>query len=513
MTNFATSIRRRGSLGLVLCLGLLAGCRTPKTWTMQPQSTPPPPELGSGRDDSQDFNVAWDKTNANKAPLNPQWGSQKRVGKLPPAACSQNPYQCTNQSPAMDRPTGLNDGLCSLAAGGAPFYGHADWGVAEYQGAIGWYNFNVWDGDYDWVLKREKLEGVTQSNFPQNPNSPQFIELEFDSRETAPRFGDAGWWPGLSEKAWDGLLSGSFDEVDTYLHPGNPAKKYLACGVVSGLFGLDCDHGCRSEVHPVYTMAIQINEDPQDNEWAVLVRNWGAGGFCSGWNDELTASQMAVVLPVTASSAPTDVSIEQFAGTAGVGCPTYGYTPGEGETLLFDLPAPTPENQGMAVMLVKIRWPSDAQTMQCTNVEVNELRQLRGDIVSGASETDAEGMMVRAMRQVGMMPTQGRAPAFSRDVAQPYLMSHPAKPSVQKLMQGATQAQKVCPAPTAPHALQMKLAQPTREYPRHKLAPDAPAAARDEAMVAALCREYAKQNKALPQELQKVCSDKRVKSK
>jgi hypothetical protein len=412
VTNFSTSIRRVGALSLVLCVGLLAGCRTPQTWRMQPASTPPPPELGNGQDDSQDFNVVWDKTSANKAPLNPQWGSQKRANKLPPATCNQNPYQCTNQKPAMDKPNGLNGSLCSLAASGAPFDGHADWGVAEYQGAIGWYNFNVWDGDYDWVLKREKLKGVTENNFPQglNPPNPQFIELEFDSRETAPHFGDEGWWwPTLSEKAWGGALDGSFDNVDTYLHPGN---QFLACGVVSGLFGLDCDHGCRSEVHPVYTMAIQLDEATQKNVWAVFVRNWGTGGFCSRWNDELTASQMAVVLPVTASSGPTEVSIEQFAGTAGVGCPTYGYIQGEGEKLLFDLPAPTPENEGMAVMLVTMKWPSDAQTMQCTKEDVNELRRLRGDIVSGASETDAEGIMVRAMRQVGMVPTQSHAPGI-----------------------------------------------------------------------------------------------------
>jgi hypothetical protein len=28
-------------------------------------------------------------------------------------------------------------------------------------------------------------------------------------------------------------------------------------------------------------MAIQTDEDLQHNEWAVLVRNWGTGGFCA----------------------------------------------------------------------------------------------------------------------------------------------------------------------------------------------------------------------------------------
>lgn len=511
MTEFSAFTLRATSFSLVSCLVLLAGCRTPKTWTTQPQSTPPPPELGSGQDDSQDFNVVWDKTSANKSPLNPQWGSQKRAGKLPPIACSSDSYKCTNQSPVMDSPTGLNGLFCSAAAGGSSFYGHADWGVAEYQGAIGWYNFNFWDGDYDWVLKAENLAGVTDSNFPQSPHDPQFIELEFDSRETAPHFGDNDnwWWPGLTHKAWDGVLKGTFDDVDTYLHPETPsqAKKFLACGVVTGVFGLDCDHGCRSEVHPVYTLALQTDENPQTNQWAVFVRNWGAGGFCSGWNDELNASRMEVLLPVTSSSGGPEVTVEQFAGTAGVGCPTYGYVAGKGEELSFDLPAA--DTQGMAVMTVTLKWPSGADTMHCSEVDVNELRKLRGDIVSGASETDAEGQLVRAMRAVGMGPKPG---GFTRDISQPYLMNHPAKPGVQKMMmQNPTRTQNVCPATERP--LEMKLAQPAQEHPRKKLAPNAAGAARNEATFAALCSEYARQNKAAPPELQKVCKDKRVKSK
>jgi hypothetical protein len=299
--------------------------------------------LGSGQDDSQDFDVVWTDESVNHAPLNPIWGSQKKSGKLPPAACTAEPYTCTGQNPIKDRPAGLSELFCAAASGFAPFYGHADWGVVEYQGAIGWYNFNFWDGDYCWALKREKLEGVTRNNFPQDPKDPQFIELEFDSRETATNFGDNDnwWWPGLTHKAWDGVLKGSFDDLDSYLHPdgaGN-AKKYLACGVVTGVFGLDCDHGCRSEVHPVYTLALQTDENPQHNQWAVFVRNWGTGGFCSEWNDEVNGSRMEVLLPVTSSgSGGPEVTVEQFAGTAGVGCPTYGYIAGQGEELSFDLP-------------------------------------------------------------------------------------------------------------------------------------------------------------------------------
>lgn len=518
MTSFAAPTLRVTCL--IFCVGLFTGCHHPQRWTLQPKSVPPPPVLGNGQDDSQEFNVDWADKSINQSPLNPQWGLQKKSQTLPPQACTSKPYTCTGQGPGMDKPTGLNGLLCAAAAGGVPFYGHADWGVVEYQGAIGWYNFNFWDGDYCLAMKPKNLEGVTQQNFPQglHPNNPQFIELEFDSRETAPNFGDNDnwWWPRLSRKAFDGLFNG-FDDLDSFLHPdasGN-AKKTLACGVVTGVFGLDCDHGCRSEVHPVYTLAVQTDESPQHNQWAVLVRNWGAGGFCSGWNDEMNASRMEVLLPVTSSSQGPEVKVEQFAGTAGVGCPTYGYVDGKGEELSFDLPAPTPETQGMAVMLVTLKWPDGADTMHCTEVDVSEFRKLRDGTPGAAKETDAEGQLVTAMRAAGLGPKPGE---FRRDVSQPYLMSHPASPTIQKMMLKTMQGQAVCPAPEK--TLQMKLAQPVQEFPRTKLVQDKAAEARNEAMLAALCREHAN-GKAWPEnldqtvrsKLEKACNDKRIKGK
>jgi len=499
----------------MLCVAALsAGCHKPKTWTLQPRAVPPPPELGSGQDNSQDFNVVWSKTNPEQSPQNPSWGSQPRVGQLPPAVCTLDPYKCTGQNPAMDQPKGLTGAFCAVAAGFPSFYGHADWGVAEYRGAIGWLNFNLGDGDFDWVLKSDNLEGVTGKNFPKDSNAPpQFLELEFDSRETAPHFGDgsmAKWWPELYTKALEGALSGSFDEVDNHLHPGSPPKKNLACGVVTGLFGLDCDHGCRSEVHPVYSLALQTNEDPQNNEWVVLVRNWGGGGFCSQWNDELTTSQMAVVLPVTSSSGPTNLKVEQFAGT-GVTCPTTGYVSGEGEKLLFNLPPA--EQSGMAVMVVNMSWPGGIQTMQCTSVDVNDLRQWRSGVVSGAQEIDAEGKLAKAMREVGMIPKPSPAPRATRDLTQPYLDAQPLKPKDKALLHGGTTAAAIVCPPAAEHALEKTPAQKPAQYAPKKLPQNAAAVVRNRQQFAALCSAYATQNKPLPNELQKVCSDKSVKRK
>jgi hypothetical protein len=149
-----------------------------------------------------------------------------------------------------------------VAAIGKPFYGHADRGVAEYQGAVGWYNFNFWDGDYDWLSDARQTGRSHERQLPPRSQQSEFPGWAIDRvgvRLAGNRalLGDDGMWcPGLSQKAWDGLLSGSFDDVARHLHPAPPnsgiqEKKYLACGMVTGLFGLDCDHGCRSDVHPV----------------------------------------------------------------------------------------------------------------------------------------------------------------------------------------------------------------------------------------------------------------------
>jgi hypothetical protein len=227
----------------------------------------------------------------------------------------------------------------------------------------------------------------------------------------------------------------------------------------------------------------------------------------------MTVSQMSVVLPVASSAgAPQGVSVEQFAGTAGVDCPTYGYDSNAGgEKLLFDLPAP--QQQGMAVMVVTLRWPDGAQTMQCSAVDVNDLRSLRGEVVSGKKEIDPEGRLAKILRDAGMTPTAARAPAFTRDITQRYLENHPPKAEIMTQLQGgATITKKMCPAPVE-HAMELKLAQKTPSHPQTKLRVDKGAAARNQAMFTEVCQQYAKQNKPLPAELQKVCSNKSVQVK
>ena len=198
-----------------------------------------------------------------------------------------------------------------------------------------------------------------------------------------------------------------------------------------------------------------------------------------------------------------------------MGCPVYGYVDGKGEELSFDLPVPTPDTQGMAVMRVTLKWAEGADPMHCTDVDVNELRKLRDGTTAGAKETDTEGQWVRAMRAAGLGPKPGEC---RRDVSPPYLMSHPANPAIQKMLLKPMQGQAVCLAPE--RTLPMKLTQPVQEHPRTRLAQDKAGEARNEATLAALCPEHVNgkpwpenMDQTVQSKLEQACKDKRVKGK
>jgi hypothetical protein len=471
---------------------LLAGCRRPHAWTPAP-----PPSVAK----AEDFDIVWQSSNSSGSPRNPEWGSQKNEGTLPPASCTAHPYEdCTKQRPVLDAPVFPTQSLCWLAAPDKHFYGHADWTVAEYEGAIGWLNFGE-DWDYDWVLAREGLEGVTKNNFPKG--AAQYLELEFDSRETANHFGDqsASWWPHLAQLA----TNLDFDGIDKHLHPN---KDTLACGVVMGLFGLDCDHGCRSEIHPVYAMAIQLNEDPANNQWAVLVRNWGNAGFCSNYNDWLAVQKVSILLPASSLGEPI-VSVEQFAGTAGVGCPTYKYDASrKGERLDFEMP--TPETGGMAVMFVRMKWPQGTETMQCTGIRIADLEKVRAEVHAlERKDPDAEALVGEALRTIGFLDGK-RMPDFNESIWHPYTQSYPASRRIQLEVQGpATRPEKKCEPPS--NGPQIATEVPTHRLP--KLMTDEIARMRNEALLWTVCQQYADHSKTVPKEFEQICKKSGLKAK
>ena len=451
-------------------LGLLLfeGCHhSPQTWSANPPKNANPP---------LPYDVVTDNTNSVGVTLNPKWGlqapSSKNVGDASP--CPGMPYEsgCTHQPVVKDPAIMPMLAICSLGATNPDFIGHADWSVAEYRGAIGWENYAA-DMDYNFRLVTDKLIGTT----PENPDS---IEMEMDSREVFDNFGDNGdwWWEKFALTA-DMM---NFQELDRQIHPTNPAK--LACGTAIGIFNLDCEHGCRSEVHPLYTLAVQLDENPKSNDWAVLVRNWGNGGSCAGYDDQLQQQDISVLLPADAPAAPVKVAVQEFVGTGGVGCPAVSYDPSrKGEVLRFTLPPP--ESHGMAVMKVHMEWPDGAKTMSCPGVNVQtQQARIAAEAAKAPEKRNAEDRLQSLMQAVGLEQNPQQMRPLMRQPAEKKLLNVVADCS--------TEAGKALP-------------QRAGAVHRARLTIDAATQKNNQKLLQSICEKYASTNTPLPPDLSKAC--------
>ena len=273
-------MRRIVLLACSVCV--LTGC-----WRHKPVTSVlnvPPPGLPD-----KPFDVVWNATDPNGYPQNPAWSMQaKDASNLPPptspSECIKKPYvsSCTSQIPSnqvppnpatgiIDKPVFPNSLICGLEPGAA-IHGHANWTVAQYNGALSWAGISF-DGDYNFGLVPTNLQGITQVN-DRLSTGQQYIEAEFDSAETADRFATA-WWQDLR----DAVVANADSRVQKMI---TPTSRNLPQAVVVGLFGLDCEHQCHSELHPVYGLAIEIEDKGEDNTWAIFVRNWGMRVFVHG---------------------------------------------------------------------------------------------------------------------------------------------------------------------------------------------------------------------------------------
>ena len=105
------------------------------------------------------------------------------------------------------------------------------------------------------------------------------IELEHFSPESTDQFG-VRWWSDLQHSISDDYAEDSED--------WQFARGYVTSvpAYIVGLFGLDCEHGCVTELHPIYGMALRSvarrpAREPQFDRWAFFARNAGSEGFCS----------------------------------------------------------------------------------------------------------------------------------------------------------------------------------------------------------------------------------------
>jgi hypothetical protein len=314
------------------------------------------------------MDAIWDKTDTNGFPQNPEWGTQTHgpTNFPPPQSppeCVRQPYlsSCTSQispkevppnqaSGRLDEPVYPNLLICSLEPG-AVIHGHANWTVAEFSGALAWAGI-AFDGDYNFALVPADFHGITQAN-EKLPSGERYIEAEFASAETADNF-QTNWWQNFRNAVE------SFDDsaVESLI---TPSSGNLPQTVVQGLFGLDCEHDCHSELHPVYALAIEIEDKGDDNTWAIFVRNWGNEGFCSQFDHQLQTpgNRITMFLPRVSAGAPMLLSSTEFNASdkSTTPFPTVEHVAGQGTKLTFTLPPP--DKHSLAELILHMKWSGD----------------------------------------------------------------------------------------------------------------------------------------------------------
>ena len=312
-----------------------------------PAGDPPPT--------SPAFDLVWDTVDLNYLPFNPKWQAQRtQPNALPdPAPCGAGQFlqgrsngvnlgapPCVSTSLDVDTPPGLpwhvNELVCNTTDNGGKVHGHVNWGAATYTGSLKFidhskpidvngFNPADWfgDDDYDFALYGIPGNGglVASNN--------GLDHLEFDSDETVDHFGSS-WWSTAHQAVDDGSGATLFDDKEA---------------VVVGLRGLDCEHSCGAELHPVYAMAIHADaSNPGDDVWAMWARNWGDEGFCSQNQHYLAAPDniLVVTLPWRAGATNATVAVSDFkTNSAAVAGPFVSVRPGKGIDVAFQLADPT----------------------------------------------------------------------------------------------------------------------------------------------------------------------------
>jgi hypothetical protein len=319
---------------------LIGGCAPVQRWNVTRPPTASP---------AKDFDVIWEtgSIDPNGAPLNPSWATQQtNLARVPPqsAMCQGTtaPFSnvCTAQMPSTDPAAGVHKIVCSLDQ--SDFHGHANWLVATLTGYSSWYNWATDDDMNMYFVPDNRLGGIAAANKTLPAETTQYLDLEFSHWETFGLFA-TDWWThvGTLIDRW-ARSANDASAINAALNEAHPGRMVRTS--VFGLFGLDCEHGCRSEVHPVYALALETDDDPRRNKWAIFARNSGTEGYCSHKDHELSTSNnvVRVLLPKKSLTPPMVRSDRmQFASTyPNTPIPQIDFVANEGLVVSFALQSP-----------------------------------------------------------------------------------------------------------------------------------------------------------------------------
>lgn len=338
---------------------------------------PEPLPVGNVRD----FDLVSTDWDENGLFLNPRWGWQvgPATGGTQTAPGCYHPL-CVDQGlPCVSQPTtpdlvswsALQFIPSLLACKGTG--GHRNWFDVTYRGTIFFdehstsfleLGYNSDDDDYNFWFHAPVVGGTCYRGGISDRDPD--LKLEFDADETikVDHFQDIAWWKQLADKA-----DGDEDEAH-HMVDGHTA-------VVIGLMGFDGAHDDTtpgSEMHPVHALAVRISREPNpdDDGWAIFVRNWGDEGECSSQQHYLDLSTISLRLPRPGGECVTDTTIPNVksqdwryiqdgdtADSPGVPdlCMPNGTCSKLGQDPMLTFHLPAGNKQGMWVGEIHFAWP------------------------------------------------------------------------------------------------------------------------------------------------------------
>lgn len=281
---------------------------------------------------------------------NPQWSWQQRpenLGMIPiTALChnfsmrdshfgipnlflSPNFPDCTDQADTstVDQGSGTTGDLCNDGAtGGDAFAGHVNWFPVTVEGRTGKVNhsrlpFPLGDDDYTFTFHIGGENGNDDTSLSvnhaiDNPGADPGLHVEFNAGETI-QFFKTKEWRDLKDDVDNGGTSSE----------GQATTRFEGHAILTGMFGLDGEHGLKAELHPLYAMANLRNNfenTPGDEAWLIFVRNQGGEGYCSSRSWPAGFQDYTFRLPWRPgmTSVTVDRNKTQFDGTAGTSGPS-----------------------------------------------------------------------------------------------------------------------------------------------------------------------------------------------
>jgi hypothetical protein len=227
---------------------------------------------------------------------------------------------CTAQTDlsSVDVPEGLNADLCWIGKGGpfatGSFLGHVNWFPVTLEGKaykVDHGSFPLGDDDYTFAFS-------SYDGDPLSVNDRPGLHIELDSRESINHF-QSEEWKNFRKSVDDGNL-----DLNIKLFTGHT--------ILTGMFGMDGEHGLKAELHPLFALATRRDDfenDPSDDVWLMFARNRGDEGFCSSQLWDAGFEDYTVRLPWLTGMTSVDVSWSKtsFEGTDGTSGPIVAVLP------------------------------------------------------------------------------------------------------------------------------------------------------------------------------------------